>query len=85
LVLSLNHPFRDSNNYVKRSRLVVEEHIERFLLKNESVHHVDEIKNNDTSTNLIAFANESAHQRFHHNPNNVKPEEIIFDGRNIFI
>jgi len=29
----------------------------------------------------MAFINKSAHIRFHGNPNNVKPEEIIFDGR----
>lgn len=25
----------------------------------------------------------SAHQRFHKNPNNVKPKEIIFDGKKL--
>lgn len=31
----------------------------------------------------MAFKSESAHQRFHYNPNNVKSYEIIFDGRKL--
>jgi hypothetical protein len=31
---------------------------------------------------LMAFINDSAHKRFEHR-GKVKPEEIIFDGRNI--
>ena len=60
----------------------MEKYIKRFLKKEESVHHIDEIKINNTIENLIAFTSESAHQKFHKDPLNVKPEEIIFDGRN---
>lgn len=49
----------------------------------EKVHHLDEIRNNNNPKNLMAFVSNSAHIRFHKNPNNVKPEEIIFDGRKL--
>ena len=80
-VLQPNHPFCDRQGYVKRSRITVEKHLCRYLLPNEVVHHRNEIKDDDRVENLIVFISNSAHIRFHHNPNNVKPEEIIFDGR----
>lgn len=83
LIHTPNHPFKDFNNYVREHRIVVEKQIGRYLLKKESVHHIDEIKINNIPENLIAFTSESAHQRFHFNPNNVKQEEIIFDGRKL--
>jgi hypothetical protein len=83
LVLDKNHPYRRKSNYVREQRLVIEKQINRFLLPCERVHHIDMVKTNNVPSNLIAFISESAHQRFHQNPNNVKPEEIIFDGRNI--
>ena len=67
--------------YIFEHRLVIEKYIKRYLGRKESVHHLDEIKSNNAPNNLMAFTSESAHQRFHKDPNNVRPEEIIFDGR----
>ncbi len=80
-ILYRSHPKAKKNGYIARSRLVVEKEINRFLEQEESVHHINENKKDDCPKNLLAFASESAHQRFHHNPHNVKPREIIFDGR----
>lgn len=81
-IYSPNHPLVIKRNVVKEHRLVVEEQIGRYLTKKEKVHHIG--KKNDNSPNmLMAFSSNSAHQRFHHSPDNVKPEEIIFDGRKI--
>lgn len=76
-----HHPYANKMKYVREHRLVVEKYIGRFLKSEEMVHHIDEIKNNNSPNNLMAFINRSAHVRFHINPNNVKKEEIIFDGR----
>lgn len=81
VILKRNHPFCDKDGYVKRSRLVMEKHLGRFLLPEEIVHHINKIRDDDRIENLMAFISTSAHIRFHHNPNNVKPEEIIFDDR----
>ena len=76
-----SHPKADKHGYVKRANLIVEKHINRFLKKGELVHHVNKNRLYDNPMNLICFINQSAHIRFHHNPHNVKPREIIFDGR----
>ena len=68
--------------YILKHRYILEQHLGRFLNKKESGHHIDEVKTNNKLRNLILFATESAHQRFHSSPKKVKPEEIIFDGRN---
>ena len=78
----LNHPFKDYKGYVRRSRLTMEKKLGRYLTKKEVVHHINEIKDDDRIENLMVFINNSAHMRFHHNPKNVKPSEIVFDGRN---
>jgi len=80
LIYSPNHPFKDERMYVSEHRLVVEKHLNRHLLSKEIVHHIGDTDDNRPSL-LIAFSSNSAHGRFHGNPNNVKPEEIIFDGR----
>lgn len=81
LILSLFHPLRDSMGYVREHRLVVESKIGRYLTRIENIHHINEIGDDNRPENLIAFVNNSAHKRFHNNPHNVKPKEIIFDGR----
>ena len=83
LIKEFNHPFRNKRNYVFEHRLIIEKEINRYLLSKEQCHHINEIKNDNKLKNLIAFINQSAHQRFHRNPQNVKPSEIIFDGRQV--
>ncbi len=80
---SPRHPFRDCYKYVFEHRLVVEKYIGHYLKSEESCHHLNEIKDDNRPENLMAFISESAHQRFHKDPNSVKPSEIIFDGRHI--
>lgn len=77
------HPYANNMKYVREHRLVVEKYIKRHLNPQEMVHHIDAVKNNNSPRNLMAFINRSAHVRFEHNPNNVREEEIIFDGRKL--
>lgn len=84
MILVPEHPFPDHpNGYVKRCRLIIEEYLGYYLIHKEPIHHYNKIKNDDRLENLMVFINNSAHRRFHGNPNNVKPSEIIFDGRNL--
>jgi len=81
-ILMPEHPFCNSQGYIREHRLVVEKQIGRHLLPEESCHHLDE-KTDNRPHMLMAFKNESTHQRFHKDPNSVKPSEIIFDGRQL--
>ena len=83
LVYSPNHPHKTKNNNVRENRLIVESQIGRYLLPTEVVHHINGKKDDNRIENLMCFINNSAHTRFHKNPNNVKSEEIIFDGRKL--
>ncbi len=82
LIYSPGHPYSAYANYVYEHRIVIEGQIGRYLLSTEIVHHLG-AKDDNIPKKLVAFVSNSAHQRFEHNPNNVKPEEIIFDGRKI--
>ena len=80
LILKPNHPFCECKGYVREHRLVIESQIGRYLIPSETTHHPGERDDNRLHM-LMAFVSNSAHRRFHGNPDNVKPEEIIFDGR----
>jgi hypothetical protein len=77
-----DHPFSSEKGYFLQHRLVIEGQIGRHLKLTETVHHLGK-KSDNRPFKLMAFVNNSAHQRFHRHPENVKPEEIIFDGRSL--
>jgi len=82
-IKSLDHPYKSKSGYIAEHRLIIEKLISRYLLPHDRTHHLNEIKDDNRPENLMAFTSESAHQRFHKDPNNVKPSEIIFDGRKL--
>jgi len=43
----------------------MEKEVGRFLLRSESVHHINGIKIDNRIENLILFKNESEHQKHH--------------------
>ena len=67
------HPFRTTQDYVRRSRLVMEKYLGRYLKPEEVVHHkgikysLGSIKNkqDDRPKNLQLFANGGKHTSFH--------------------
>lgn len=62
---SPEHPSRDSRGYVFEHRLVMEKHLERFLKKEEKVHHIDNNPQNNSISNLMLFPNLRTHTLFH--------------------
>lgn len=59
------HPFADKGGFVFEHRLVVETHIKRYLKKEEVVHHLSEVKDDNRIQNLMIFSNQKEHQKFH--------------------
>jgi hypothetical protein len=82
MIHSPNHPFRNHMNYVFEHRLVIEKQLGRYLKPEEIPHHLGD-KTDNRPEMLMAFINNSAHMRFHRNPKNINPKEIIFDGRKL--
>lgn len=58
------HPFCKKEGYIKRSRLVIEHFIDRYLTKEEVVHHINEIRNDDRIENLKLFTKRE-HDSYH--------------------
>lgn len=81
LIRKPKHPFCKKNGYIKEHRLIIGKYLERYLLPKEVCHHINEIRDDNRPENLMVFVNCGIHRKFHRNPANVKPEEIIFDGR----
>jgi len=54
-----------NQNYIRRSHLVMEEILGRFLTKDEVVHHKNEINSDDRQENLELFSSMPEHSRYH--------------------
>jgi hypothetical protein len=68
IYLSFDSPFYSMTNsfgYVKRSRLIMAQHLCRCLTPGEEVHHEDGIRSNDDWNNLKYFATKDDHQAYH--------------------
>jgi len=61
------HPFTDSKGYIRRSRLVAERYLGRYLFPKEVVHHINRDKSDDHPENLYLFPSESAHLSYEKN------------------
>jgi len=66
-VLSPEHPHKSSTGYVRKHRLVMEEHLGRFLNTGEVIHHVNENKMDNRIENLRLFNSHSEHMKMHKN------------------
>jgi len=60
-----NHPYANSNGDVRQYRLVMEAKLGRFLLPEETIHHVNGIKYDNAPENLELFASRGEHSSHH--------------------
>lgn len=61
LVYRPDHPFAVGGRYVREHRLVMECHLQRYLLPTEVVHHKDGNRANNAIENLELFASNAEH------------------------
>lgn len=82
--LTSNHPFADKRGYVLEHRLVMEQHLGRFLTENEVIHHKDGVRDNNELSNLQLMDDQRSHAEIEmtgkRNPNGrIVAQEPIFD------
>ena len=78
-----DHLYANKKGYVLEHRLVLEQHLGIMLDPKWVVHHINHIRDDNRIENLMVFVNDSAHRRWHINPDLVKDNEIIFDGKEL--
>lgn len=59
-----NHPYRNARGYVAEHRLVVEAREGRYLTRKEEVHHINGIRTDNRSENLMLFASVKEHRKY---------------------
>jgi hypothetical protein len=65
LLYSPNHLYANKAGYVPEHRLVIEKIIGRYLLRNEHVHHINQIRDDNRPTNLALTTNRLHNKIFH--------------------
>lgn len=66
LIYTPNHPYKIAKNYVYEHRFVMEQKLGRYLKFEETVHHINGIKDDNRIENLMVFSNGAEHTHFHH-------------------
>ncbi len=69
LILIPTHPFAGKKGYVRRSRLVAEKCLGRYLTQKEVIHHINGNSSDDRLKNLYLFSTQSRHNQYEKSKN----------------
>ena len=64
LIQKPEHPYANSQKYVREHRIITEKKIGRFLKPEEVVHHIDGNTSNNDIDNLMLFPSQREHKKF---------------------
>ena len=64
-LLMHEHPFAMKRGYVLEHRYVCEQALCRFLTREETIHHINEIRNDNRPENLYLFPSNKSHLAYH--------------------
>jgi len=65
ILICLDHPFSNADRCVFEHRLVMENYLDRFLTREEVVHHINDKKDDNRIENLMLFPNNAGHKAYH--------------------
>lgn len=63
LIKNRQHPYANNCGYVREHRIIMEQHIGRYLQPNEVIHHKNHVKDDNRIENLMLLNNASEHNK----------------------
>lgn len=67
LIRKPKHPFSDCCGWVREHRLIMEKHLGKILERDQNIHHINGIKDDNRLENLVVCSNSSHHSIYHKN------------------
>lgn len=65
MIYKPDHPLVNSNDYIRKSRVVVENNIKEFLPKDVIIHHINHNRSDDRIENLQILTSHAEHRKVH--------------------